>query len=67
VLTDGKVWLIGGADLPEGAPRKRVAALPGDAAMTNAAMDAPSAGGTTPPGKGPDPEQSRRDWEKGGR
>lgn len=53
VLTDGTIWLIGGQDLPEGTERQRVEALPPDAAMTKAAMDAPSAGGTTPPGKGP--------------
>ena len=57
VLGDGSVWLIGGSDLPEGAQCARVAALPPDAAMTEGAMGGPATGGTTPPGRGPDPEQ----------
>ena len=55
VRPDGTIWLIGGRDLPEGTERKRVEALPPDAAMTHAAMDAPASGGSSPPGK-PGPE-----------
>ncbi len=58
VLPDGTIWLIGGADLPDGAPRLRVEALPPDAAMTRTAMpDAPASAGTTPPGRGFDPAE----------
>jgi hypothetical protein len=56
VLVDGTVWLIGGQDLPDRAERVRVAALPPDAAMTEAAMGGPAGGGTTPPGR---PDQDR--------
>lgn len=52
VLPDGTIWLIGGQDLPSGAGRRKVEALPPDAAMTHGAMDAPASGGTTPPGRG---------------
>lgn len=54
---EGNVWLIGGADLPDGQERRRVRELPADAVLTPAAMRAGSGGGTTPPGKAPDPEQ----------
>jgi hypothetical protein len=64
VLADGPVWLIGGSDLPEGAPRQRVFGLSADAAMTSAGLNGPISGGTTPPGNGPDPDQAHSDWEK---
>ncbi len=52
VLADGTIWLIGGADLPAGAERMRVEALPGDAAATYAAMEgAPDFEQTPPPGQ----------------
>ena len=55
ILADGTIWLIGGLDLPAGTERKRVDALPPDAAMTAAAMDGPASGGSSPPGKARDP------------
>jgi hypothetical protein len=55
ILPDGTIWLIGGLDLPAGTERKRVDALPPDAAMTHAAMDGPASGGSSPPGKRSDP------------
>ncbi len=58
VLPDGTIRLIGGADLPAGATRRRVEAHPPDAAMTRTAMpEAPASGGTTPPGKGVEPAE----------
>jgi hypothetical protein len=65
VRVDGTIWLIGGVDLNNGGEPRRVYALPGDAAMTKAAtLEAPSSGGTTPPGRGPDPEQAHYRWGK---
>ncbi len=64
VLTDGTVWLIGGAELPAGTPRKRVTGLPADAVMSNAAMGRPTTGGTTPPGRGPHPDQAHGGWDR---
>ena len=55
VRPDGTIWLVAGADLGEGEDRKRVPELPPDAAMTAEALGPPHSGGTTPPGKGPDP------------
>jgi len=62
VLVDGTIWLIGGPSLPAGRDRLRVNTLPGDAAMTAGAMGGAASGGTTPPGRGLDPEQAHNVW-----
>lgn len=64
VLPDGRVFVIGGAALPNGAGHVEMEALPADAAMTPAATGIAGSGGTTPPGQAPPAEQSHREWEK---
>jgi hypothetical protein len=61
---EGRVWLIGGSELPDWQDRKQVKGLPADAVMTNAAMGAGGGGGTTPPGKAGDSELPFNDAEE---
>lgn len=64
VLPDGRVFLIGGAALPDGADHIELEGLPADAAMTPAATGIAASGGTTPQGQAAPGEQIHREWEK---